>query len=422
MNDLEYRPRRIWNLACGIVAAIVVSVIVGFVLSGRPVAGRMANAPLSELETLYARRPTDNDVAYYYAHALAQKDYTDRAYQVMAEAVARDPRSTRLMTRLAQYAARRGHAVESVNLYRRINALDSSNANAHAELGHIFTEARLLTDALHEYDQAVKLDPKVEFDPALYARCLVHAGRDEEAWQQLVPFFGAIPRQDEPYEDLTKAGIKLGKFVDTQLLLTRRIFMDSEYPLCRFQYCEAQVTLAKPRTATTLKEAEGWAFASTHDKRATKEQYPYRGEYFALYGRVLEEEGRNADARAAILDGLKLDSTNKECLSEMVRVCERTRDPKVASWRRAYEKSTGENSQTESLRHTLAVNPHDSAAALALATTLERRGRLGEAEDLCFQVLSFAPQEKSATTILERCRAAALRRLEVEAKKTLADQ
>src|SRR5205823_2079743 len=122
-----------------------------------PAPGWMAHARKDELEKAHTRRPGDNDVAYYYAHALMRDGDTSQAYRLMKDVVARDPQSVRNLSRLATYAAMTGHSVETVGIYRHILALDPNNAEAHAELGHIFGEAGLLTDALREYAQAVKL-------------------------------------------------------------------------------------------------------------------------------------------------------------------------------------------------------------------------------------------------------------------------
>ena len=185
MNEREYTPHRGWNWPLVIAVAAVAAIVISFFLTSGPAPGWMLHARKEELEKIHARRPVDNDVAYYYAYSLMKEGDAVHAYQVMKEVVGRTPRSARYLGRLAHYAAMVGHAEETVGLYRRVLVLDPKDGEAHAELGRIFAEAELITDALNEYDQAVKLDPKVSLEAEYYARCLQRAGRDVDVFQSV---------------------------------------------------------------------------------------------------------------------------------------------------------------------------------------------------------------------------------------------
>jgi len=256
MSDLEISRRPAWVWAAGIIGTLAAGIIITFLCSGSSLPGQMVSAPAGDLEARYARHPLDNEVGFYFANALMRDGDKDRAYKVIADVAKRNPQSTRYLSQLANYAAANGRARETTEVYRRIAALDPADAHPHVELAHIFTEAGLLSDGLDEYDRALNLNPKVIYDPALYAECLIHAGRNEEAWRQLVYTLEHTPLQQTPYALLTSAGIKLGKFDDVEVWLTRRMNMEQEYPANLYQYSLARVAMARPKTAASRKAAE----------------------------------------------------------------------------------------------------------------------------------------------------------------------
>src|SRR5579872_3129931 len=378
MTDTEYRPAKNRTIPIGIAATVLIVATIGLFMANRPGAVRLSKASVEELQVEASRRPNDGDVGLYYAHALNETGDSQRAYEVMKKVVAKHPESTLYKTRLAEYAAINGHATETVGLYHRILEMDPRNADAHSELGHIYSEAGLLTDATQEYDTALKLDPKVWYDPAIYATDLAHVGRDEDAWNQLTFYFNRQPHMDEPYDTLTDVGIRLKRYDETERLLLRRIRLDHEYNVNRFQYDVARVIMARPHGPNTLQDAAVFADAGAYSRMGKwwlipDEPTPNEARWFALYADILHQLGRDAEARTTLTDGLYLDPFNPECLRQLAELSAAHKDPKAAFWRKMVYVATHANGEVAALDGAITAHPSDPKPLLAKAAYLDRK-------------------------------------------------
>src|SRR5262249_43314939 len=160
---------------------------------------------------------------------------SSEAYRLMSELVKRQPGSLRNWLGLARCASQLGHSRETVEAYRRALALDPRQADAHAFLGQIYGEAGLTTEALQEFDQAQKLNSRVDINNELLASCLLQKGRVAEAWERIARSLNANPFQDTAYLVLTRAGTRLGKLDEVEAMLMRRIEITRIYPVNLYQ-------------------------------------------------------------------------------------------------------------------------------------------------------------------------------------------
>lgn len=370
--------------------------------SGTVRTGRMASLSRDELAMEYQRRRDDPDVGYYYAYSLMQDGQSAQALQVIRDVVRQDPKSVRNLLGLARCTAANGDVMGTLDAYQKALALDPRCAGAHSETAAILAEAGLMTEAAREYDAAMKLNPAVSVDPVQQSRCFARVGRFAEAWNLLTKAINEHPGQDEAYLLLARICGKVDQYSEAERLILRRIDMTSVYPGNQFYYALAIVELARPRTATTLHDAQVWLQSATKGERA-------RADYFALYAGVLLDTNRVDEAMKAAQAGLKLEPRNTDCLRVMATISERRHDgPAIAKWKSALWRATREDAEIDALRRDLTVKKDDPLLLRRLATALQGRGNSAEAAEICERLLTNTPADPALSELRNRCRATAL--------------
>lgn len=405
-DHLEYLARR-RRTRLAVVLSLGIAAIFCFLYINRASRQRwLLTAPISALEQAAQKHPEDTELIYRFAYRLIGEGRVEESLSLMERVVRREPRSLLYRYGYARAADYAGRYLEAARSYQKAIELDPTFAEAHAGLSALYGEAGLETDALREFEQTNRLNPSLPVDYALWARCLIHKGRLEEAWDKLRRSVQQNPVQNRPYPLLAEVGIKLKRYQETEAILIRRIDLTQAYPVGVARAPLVRVMLAQSPDRETLKMAEEVAEIAVTDPAP-------KADYWAVLGQVRLLRRNLEGSRRALEAGLKLEPDHLECLRLLATVYERqARAEQAASLRARIAALTVEAPEIAALRKRVRAAPGDAEARLALATALMKADRPAEGAEECLEALHLAPKHPGATTLLETCRTEALRKLE----------
>lgn len=363
---------------------------------------------LKDLTAAHARDPENANIMFELAHQLQKDGQKEPAYQLTRKLVEKEPKNLVYWQALARCASDAGHAVDALGAYQKGCEIDPKWAVGYLKQGEILAAAGLTTQAMAEYDQGAKLDPKAEVNLEPWAHCLMLKGRYQEAWDLLRAGTRKIMLSDNCYRYMTEAALRTRTHIDeTDLILDHRISATPLYPLGKFRALKIELVLADKPDAETLGAMETVAL------QATSEKYLHP-ECFAILGKIRRLRGNLSGAEAALLTGAKIkDEDISGCLEELITVYQKMGKPdKAKQIQDRLWKVTGESAELAARRQDVQHNPHDTAALLALAKSLEEAGKYGEAAETYNAVLQIDPQNPTATAQREPIRQKALLALE----------
>jgi len=406
MSSGEHFAYLAWRRRMRLIAGGAAVVVVGTAVVALNATARrrwMASAPLPLLQQEAARNPGDLDLSFHVAYKLVQEGRAGEAYPTLQRLVKARPGSSTFWYGAARAASQQGLAEEAVRGFRQAIALDGSPA-AHAALAQIYADAGLVTDAAAEYEQAVRRDPRVPVNRESWARCLAAQGRLQEAWRIAEAAAEASPMLDGAYLVLGEIGPRLGRSLDAEFLLRRRINMTMAYPVAELRRALVELLLKRPHTPELLAEAEdlmGWAVTDVD------------AENFALVARVRMLRGNLQGARQALRTGLEANPEHPECHRLMAEVLRRLGDRQGAARHEARVPRPAEPDPGVATLRKRASEPGAGAADhLRLAEALNRTGEPAEAAEACHRALRLIPSSREARALLERSRDEAIRHLQ----------
>ena len=129
----------------------------GFVLLAR----HDAAAAIVHLRTAVARTPALADAQLALAACADQLGLTAEASTALTHAAAAAPDSPVILSRVADFYARRRDFAAAMQLYRRVIALVPTDSNAHVALGFLLLQAGDRTGGLAEWRRALELNPNL---------------------------------------------------------------------------------------------------------------------------------------------------------------------------------------------------------------------------------------------------------------------
>ena len=134
----------------------------------------------------------------------------DRAAAARAfrEVLARDPENSHATFRVAQLSH---DPAERIALYRRYVKLEPDDPWGYMALGDALSRRRRSGEALHEYDEALRLAPKERDAIIGRARVLARAGRLEQADSTYEAWLTAHPGDMEALRELGRAELRAGR-------------------------------------------------------------------------------------------------------------------------------------------------------------------------------------------------------------------
>jgi len=375
---------------------------------------KIPNASAKVLAEIQAQKPEDLGVMYELAYRLERDGKNDDARIIMEKLVQKEPRNLTYWQGLARCAGESGHALDALDAYKKGYELDPQWAVGHFKRAEILAAAHLTTEAMQEYDQGKKLDPKADANIEPWARTLAAKGRDQDAWDLLTAGTSKIMLSDGCYELFTDLGIRLKRADQVYSIMEHRIGFTPSYPAEKFRVNQIRALLGDQPDAATLREAEPVALKIAE----SSERNP---DYYALLGKIRGLRGNWAGAESALKAGLKWNGDHRRCLEELIEVYRRTGRPEQEkeTWG-LLRKATGETPELAALRRTAKSAPQDTAALLALAKALETAGKFGEAADTYENVLAIHPQDPTALAGRDTARRKALEQLDAAGIKTAA--
>jgi protein O-mannosyl-transferase len=136
---------------------------------------------ITELQTVVARHPNDVDARLKLANALSEKK--GRMNDAIAEyaAAANGDPNPDVETTLANLLLEQGRINEAIQYYRHVVLLEPSSALAHYNLAVGLHRGRRLREAIFQYEEALKIDPKYPDADYFLGQALLENGQPDEA-------------------------------------------------------------------------------------------------------------------------------------------------------------------------------------------------------------------------------------------------
>lgn len=365
---------------------------------------RLSTATTADLEKDLKQNPEDKQLMFRVAYKQVRDGKHKEALAIMQRLVQLEPQSTINWYGLARCAAGAGQAQLAIDAYKRVVALDPKQTKAQISLGEIYAAAGLITDALREYDAANDKLEAARYG-ALWPKCLVKKGRDEEAWEVLMTSIQRNPTQDEGYIILADLGLRLKRQNEAEIWLQRRLKMTSVYPVADVRRALARFLLAQPDSPDSLETAEVvLRVLISHVGNDEKTG--------ALMGQVLLARGKSKEAKTFVEAGLKRDPDHRDSLRVLAEIYTKLGQPDKADQMRSrlalLEKKEGE---LPALRRAVEAAPDDVNARLRLAEALDREEQFGEATEECEAILAKNPTDTKAAALRDQYRQKALDKL-----------
>jgi len=366
----------------------------------------LRTAPVEAVLESAERAGNDQELVYAAAFRAYKDGRNNEAYRLMTGLVKQHPRNAAYWSGLGRTASAAGNAEEAVIAYRRAVELDPKLPYPHYYMGHIYASAGLSTDAIREYEEAIRREGKLSDNPEPYARSLCAKGRYQEAWDLLTKYYDLIRVHDSAYVLMGKCAQVLGKYEEAREKMIARLGFTRAYPVPTVRIALGRLILHNSKDPVALDEA------LTLAKSAIREPIP---EAFAFLAEVRALRGDLKGATLALDAGLKRDSDNPECLSAQAILYDAKGLPaKAAAIRRSLSSGIPE---VAALKRATSENPRDAKAGLALAEALMKRNEPGPAGEACLEVLHHSPGNVDAQRLLDRARTAAFAGLSISAPK-----
>ena len=397
------------SLRIGGVILLAVLVVVGLSYFSRTSRSFWIDSiSVDELKAEGAKHPEDGELNFMLAYRLMKDGRDPEAYAVMQQVTQRYPNDVRYLLRLGDCTRNLAHTVETVGVYKRVLKIDPNRADVYLELGLIYGEAGLQTDALENFEHGSKLDPTALVNYSVWVNCMLAKGRYQEAWDKTIAVLAKDSRAEEIYGAIYTAGVALGKSKEAEQFLLNHMGMFNNYHGSPAKTGLARLMIAADHQKKTLDTAEMLTTEASTGQGSRPDDFAALGEI-----RLLKKDLKGA--RSALEEGLSRDPTDPSCLKVLIEV----------------SKQEGKKAETESLQKRLTLReegvpevaaqrkrvraaPNDAKAHLALALALEKAGSFGPGAEECHEALRLAPNDPAAAAELEVCRAKALQKLEKE--------
>jgi Flp pilus assembly protein TadD len=143
------------------------------------------NDAIAELQTVVARHPNDVDARLRLAGALSEKKGRMNDAIAEYEAAARIEPNPNVGTTLANLLLEQGRIDEAIQCYRDVVQLQPSSALAHYNLAVGLHRAHRLREAIFQYKEALKIDPKYPDADYFLSQALGEDRQPDEAKIQL---------------------------------------------------------------------------------------------------------------------------------------------------------------------------------------------------------------------------------------------
>jgi Flp pilus assembly protein TadD len=370
----------------------------------------MKTANLSDLGSIASASPGDTDVQFNYAFRLMGDGQTPEALAIMKRVVKEAPNNPMYLFGLGRCATAMGEALLGEECMLKVIAMKPDMPEAHFTLASIYGSANLVTDAIKEFDEAVRLGGRLKSDRAIYGECLVKAGRYEDAWRVLKEFVTEDRMNSEVYPLLMVAAKHTGNDEEANTLALNRLKMTSSYPLHEIRALLIERALGEKWSKETIQRALFLA----EDVAKVGNSVTIN----ILLGRIRLLNGDPKGALAALDHTLEHErnSSNEldvraRALRQLGRVDEAQRCEKQLATLRAPA------DRLIALRRAIVEAPDDTNHQLALAKELKSQSKYGEATEACIPIVAKHPDNAEAKQLHDECRKLALQHLEQASKK-----
>lgn len=343
----------------------------------------LKKADTAELLAAAEASPDDEDLVFFACarNTPGPPSRTLQVYELMRRLVANHPGNGTYRFGLAKAAMFARKPLEAIHQYQEAGRVDSSMAESYFALGRIYVTLGMDDEALAAFDEGGRRGSPGVGTPTRWAEQLVRVGRIADAHRMYERACNDNPTDDPAFAGLARVLMMEGKPADAESWLRRKLnLMRGNYkPQTPTQNLLVEVMLAQPVTPERLTEATGIARQAVQGDRRLIGDVDYAAAHRWL-GECLRRQGQLREAEPHGRLALSTDPKNEANAQWLANLLRQEGQPADADRILAVvRQSLADPAPIASLKQHVAADPRNTGARLALARELEQRNRPKEA-------------------------------------------